>query len=191
MHTIQLILVEADTAQDAFSYIEGELENSNTPSWSDWHNASNASEMNFAGRWSGGVFLTAEQKAEQEAGTLDTSTIPNHLCYADDPELADEVISQFLGWRRQAMREAVPVGLPDLDELIANYDPSADVTYRSGGFAMELWKLHKLTELLNDDWTYESAIYDLSSWTANLAYFHARCAKNPEKQFLIPVDFHH
>jgi hypothetical protein len=70
--------------------------------------------------------------------------------------------------------------------LVDEYNP-AGVPF----LAHDFWKLGKLIELLGDDWNYESAIYDLSSWTASLRDYHERCAKNPQKQYLIPVDFHH
>lgn len=180
-------MVEADNAEEAFSEVESSL--SERPSWSDWHNASNAHTMDFAGRWSKEVFLTDEQdKLREKSKDIDTSEVPNHLCYADNPELADKVISQFLGWRKQAMRESVPVGLPDLGELIDDYSHAKALHIE---VSMKLWTLRKLTDLLDDNWTYESAIYDIVCDTANLEHFYERCAKNPEKQFLIPVDFHH
>lgn len=192
MHTIQLILIEADTAQDAFSQIASEL--TDAPDWSDWHEASysNESNLDFAGRWSGGVFLTDEQKAQQEAGTLDTSTIPNYLCYADNPELADSVVSMFLGWRKSALQESLPKDLPafmrNLEVGVANYTPDKEPDF---SFSTELWRLHRLITLLDNDWHYESSVYDLTFGTANLKNFYDRCAKNPQKQFIVPVDFHH
>jgi hypothetical protein len=193
MHTIQLLLIEADTAQDAFTTIASEL-SEHTPEWSDWHEAdyTKIDHLNFAGRWSGGVFLTDEQKAQQEAGTLDTSTIPNHLCYADDPELADSVVSMFLGWRKSAIQEALPKDLlafsNSLEVSVANYAPDKDTDFK---FSMELWGLRKLITLLDNDWHYESSVYDLTLGTANLKHFYERCAKNPQNQFIVPVDFHH
>lgn len=182
------MLVEAETPQDAFEYVESQLSESE-PRWCDWHNASNASSLNFAGRWEHEVFITDEQRKQLEAGTLNREDIPNYLCYADDQELADQVISQFLGWRKQSLRENVPVGIPDLNTLIDNYNHAeAEI---ATPLSMELWKLGRLVQLLNDDWTSESAIYDLQYYSASLRNFYERCAKAPHKQFLIPVDFHH
>jgi hypothetical protein len=190
IHTIQIILVEADSPEDAFREVEMLLENSNNPSWSDWHNASGWEEKNFAGRWSNAIFLTPEQEKMLEDDTLDKSTIPNFLCYSDNPELADYIVDKFAGYRKQAMRENVPSTGDEIDlgKLIDNYDPSASF---SVGSSMELWRVSKLFQLLNDDWTSETAIYDLSSDTGNLDYYHTRCKSQPQKQYLIPVDFHH
>lgn len=185
------MLVEADSPEDAFREVEMLLEDSNNPRWSDWHNASGWEEKDFAGRWSGQIFLTPEQEALLEQDLLDKSTIPNHLCYADDPEMADHIVDRFLTYRKQAMRENVPAygSEIDLGVLIDNYDPSAP--FSVGGVGMDLWRLSKLFELLNNEWTYETAIYDLSSGTASLDFYHTRCKTQPQKQYLIPVDFHH
>jgi len=55
---------------------------------------------------------------------------------------------------------------------------------------MDLWATKKLAQLLDDQWTPDSGVYDLENWTGNLRNFTERVAKNPEQQFLIPVDFH-
>jgi hypothetical protein len=181
------MLIEADSPEDAFRQVEMALEDSHTPSWSDWHNASGYDSKDFAGRWSGQIFLTPEQEKMLDNDTLDKDTIPNYLCYADDPELADHIVDKFLGYRKQAMRECVPAGgLPDLSTLVDEYNPAG-----ADFLAHDFWKIGNLIELLGDDWTSKSAIYDLSSWTASLNYYHLRCKSHPQKQYLIPVDFHH
>ena len=191
MHTIQIMLVEADSPEDAFREVEMLLENSESPSWSDWHNASDPESLDFSGRWSNAIFLTPKQEVLIEQDLFDKSEIPNFLCYADDPELADQIVDRFITYRKQAMRENVPAygSEIDLGVLIDNYDPSAP--FSVGGVGMDLWRLSKLFELLNNEWTYETAIYDLASGTASLDFYHERCKTQPQKQYLIPVDFHH
>ena len=184
MHTLQLILIEADSAEDAFDKVESLLSESE-PRWSDWHNASNAGSLDFAGRWSGNAFQTPEEEDE------DRGYRENYLCYADNQELADYVVQRHLGWRKNAMSECLPEVMPDLEELIQNYDSRKGFDPARMEMSMNLWRMKKLLELLGDDWTYESSIYDLEVWSASLSEFHKRCAQRPEKQFLIPVDFHH
>jgi hypothetical protein len=50
--------------------------------------------------------------------------------------------------------------------------------------------MKKLVALYNNEWSSDSGIYDLEAWDATLAHFFERVKKSPEKQFLIPVDFH-
>lgn len=54
-----------------------------------------------------------------------------------------------------------------------------------------IYHLKKLAELLNDSWTPDSSIYDLETWSGNLSNFFERVRTRPDKQFLIPVDFHY
>lgn len=184
-HTIQLILIEADNADLAFLKVEQELNNEGAVAWSDWHEATNASTMDFAGRWSGSIFLTPENKKIKEAGGAFPATAPNHLCYADDPELADEVLDLFITYRKENLKANIPTGLPDFEKLVSDYDPKAD------RFDLNLYKATHLLQILSGDWSYDTAIYDLSAYSASIDYFIKRCAVAPEKQFLIPVDFHY
>ena len=101
MHTVQIMLVEADSPEDAFREVEMLLENSNSPSWSDWHNASDPESLDFSGRWSNAIFLTPKQEVLIEQDLFDKSEIPNFLCYADDPELADQIVDRFITYRKQ------------------------------------------------------------------------------------------
>jgi hypothetical protein len=50
--------------------------------------------------------------------------------------------------------------------------------------------MQKLMQTLQDDWTSDSGVYDLQEGTASFTYFIERVTARPEKQFLIPVDFH-
>ena len=84
------------------------------------------------------------------------------------------------------MRENIPTTHKDYSAVVSNYSPNDPE-----GFDAELWKLSKLLRLLSGEWFYETFLWDVSAGTASLNYFLERCAKNPEKQFLIPVDFHH
>jgi len=175
MHVCQIMLVEADTAEDAFSSVETKL-SENSPNWSDWHNAG-SERMNFAGRWSGQVFGTLD-----EAGHVkNPDKNPNHLQYSFDPALAEEVITRYVEERMRSINE---YKVKAVDLASYKYEPY------SNGFNMDLWGTKKLAQLLDDEWVPDSGIYDLEEWTGNLRYFTGRVAMNPTKQFLIPVDFH-
>jgi hypothetical protein len=164
------MLVEADTAEDAFDLVEGIL--SEAPEWSDWHEASGSHSKDFAGRWSNSVFIThKDEEAKSE----------NYLCYATDPALAEVVIERFLQNRLDDIRSYKAKAI---DLSSAPYDPYAKDT------GMDIWYSKKLAQLLNDEWTPDSGLYDLTTYTASLAYFIERVKNAPEKQWLIPVDFH-
>lgn len=186
------MLVEADSPEDAFQKVANQL-GEGEPRWSDWHEAGgDPSNLNFAGRWAGEVFMTPEQlKARSEKQDVDVSENPNYLRFSDDPNLADEVIERFISYRVneiESIKKTLTTDHPTFDLISYVYDPYKEVDFRTTGMANYYAK--KLVSLYGNDWTSDTAIYDLHSWDANLKDFFERVAKNPEKQFLIPVDFH-
>jgi hypothetical protein len=168
MHTCQIMLVEADTVEEAFDKVEASLEDA--PDWSDWHNANNSHTLNFAGRWEGEVFKTTPDEE-----------VANYLQYSADPALAERVITEYLGYRMADIRNYRSKAI---DLSSASYDPY------STDLGMDTWYTKRLAQLLGDDWTSDSGLYDLTYYTANLADFIKRVKATPEKQWLIPVDFH-
>lgn len=176
MHVCQILLVEAETPEQAFSDVASLLADGE-PSWSDWHNADNPRTLDFAGRWSGVVFGTLDENGE----VVNKESNPNHLRYSDDPALAEETITNYL---EQRMAELRNYKSRAIDLASHSYDPYGK------NFDMDLWATKKLAQMLDDEWTPDSGIYDLMNWTGNLRYFAERVATRPESQFLIPVDFH-
>jgi hypothetical protein len=99
--------------------------------------------------------------------------------------LAEKVIDDYLAQRKKDMddcrKEMVDLSTAPYDPLISEWkDPNH----------MGIYYAKKLAQLLSNEWTPDTGIYDLDSWTASLAYFIERVKKAPEKQWLIPVDFH-
>ena len=190
MHTVHIILVEADSADEAYERVATQL--SDTPLWSDWHNANG--EPPYAGRWTGGVFLTEHDLKEIAKSAVDEATFevaykpsaPDILCYGDDPELAEATLARFSGDKKQEMRECVPVGL-DLNFLIDNYN---DYQRESAFPDITLFQLKRTIDLLIGEWTPDSGFYDLETGRSSLHFFMLRTAERPHKQFLVPVDFH-
>ena len=136
--------------------------------------------------------MTPEQlKARGEKQDVDVSGNPNYLRFSDDPNLADEVIQRFISYRTnevESIKKTLATDHPTFDLMSYVYDPMKGVDFRTTGMAT--YYVKKLVSIYGDDWTSDTAIYDLHSWDANLKYFFERVAKNPERQFLIPVDFH-
>jgi len=71
-----------------------------------------------------------------------------------------------------------------------NYDHEAEM-YGGGADIMSLYYAKTLVELLGEDWNHHSSIYDLTDYSTNLYAFRKRVDREPEKQFLVLVDFHH
>jgi len=174
MHTCQIMLVEAETAEQAFNLVAHALGES--PDWSDWHEAGfhNVDSQNFAGRWENEIFHNNPE--------VKVDTAPNFLQYSADPALAELAIERFLQYR---LNDISGYKLKAIDLSSVPYDPYS--TDRDFG----VWYAKKLAQLIGDEWTPDSGLYDLEAYTANLHYFIERVKKSPEKQWLIPVDFHY
>lgn len=122
----------------------------------------------------------------------DLSENPNYLRFSDDPSLADEIIGRHLGYRQgeiESIKKTFATDYASIDLMAYEYDPSNEPDFRTTG--MGLYYIKKLVALYANEWISETSIYDLDAWDANLKYFFERVKKSPEKQFLIPVDFHH
>lgn len=175
MHVAHILLVQADTVEEAFEKVESELSPTDygvRPEWSDWHNANNAYHLDFAGRWSGEFFSTKEGEKS-----------PNYLCYAEDKSLAENVISDRLALREAEIADIRTQMVSDLSTVVA--DP-----YASSSFNMPIWYAEKFLKLAENEWCSDSYIYDLENSTGSLHWFMQRVMVAPEKQWLIPVDFH-
>lgn len=176
MHTCQIMLIEADSAKDALDYAKSTITYAETayPAWSDWHGG--IAEDDLAGRWSG-LFEGWEETR-------------NVLCYAENPILAEDVIKDFLDNRIAEMKQLrwslTEVKDFSLDKAVEDYDPYT-LDFKD---SMNLYRYQVLVKLLNNDWCSSTGVYDLQDHTAHLEYFRKRVTENPEKQFLVPIDFH-
>jgi hypothetical protein len=170
MHTCHILLVEADNAEEALTYVRSQLSGEMPyPTWSDWHEV--------GGRWSG-MF----------DGWDDTKDV---LGYTDNPTLAEDIIKNFADYRLAEIKrykEQLDEEGFSLDKVIAEYDINDNKANFANG--MKLWRMQKIMQTLQDDWTSDSGVFDLQEGTASLTYFKERLTARPEKQFLVPVDFH-
>ena len=161
-HSVQLIFVEAENHQDAIDEVISRLDEA---SWSDW------SEV--GGRFSG-LFGEGE---------------PDVILYSNDPEKWNKMIKEFSEYRVANMKRALSYleGRENISDLIADYKPIVN----NFPLGMDGHYLRTIGSTLADYWTYDSAMFDLEAGTANLQYLHERIEKDPKKQFMVAVDFHH
>ena len=162
MHTGHILLVEAESEEEAIDKVQSAITHADepTPIWSDWHEV--------GGRW---------DDYFGEHGHV--------LQYSKDEELAEKSINSMIELRKNSMRDAwEKVKTLDVEAAIENYNPDVH------NFDMDFYYLEKIGKNLNESWTPESLVYDLDTWTPNLKYFRGRVAIAPEMQFLVVVDFH-
>lgn len=163
MHTVQLLLVEADNHQQAIKKVDSSI---NDVDWSDW--------AEVGGRWTG---MFGEDEPT------------NAINYANDPEAFLKWINTFSEYRHTHMKEALTAfekGGKNLSDIIDEYDPRIN-DFELG---MRGYYLKRLGSLIADYWNSESSIWDLEAGTAGLTYLMERIEKNPKKQFAVIVDFH-
>ena len=177
MHTCHLLLIEAEDAEEAKAKVQSaiEPEEGNYPTWSDWHGGF---DEGLAGRWSG-LFEGWDENRDV-------------LQYTENKVLADDIIKQFLDYRLVEMKSLLSqietAGDFDLNTYVEAYDPYKQEFNDAG---MNLWRAQSVVKILNNDWCPYTYIYDIQDHTANLEYFKARLETAPEKQFIVPVDFHY
>ena len=166
MHVGQILLVEAESHEEALDKVKSVVQYSEnpTPDWSDWNE--------IGGRWNG---MFGKDK--------------NVLRYTENTALAEEKLGEWIeGRKAEIARYLEAVKTVDLHAVASSYNPEAEKTY--GASSMSLWQLGKLVSILDDDWTPDSGVYDLENYTANLKAFRERLAIAPEMQYLVVVDFH-
>jgi hypothetical protein len=178
-HTLQYLLVVADSAEEAREEVISKLEKS--PQWSDWHNASGSANASFAGRWANGAFKFEEEEPDPVGVEFDT------LCYSDNPALAEKIVERAIEWRQKEIsyyKEKILTSAYDIVDAI--HDP-----YEKERSSLNNYYYEKLANLLDNDWTPDSGIYDAEYWTASLTHWGDRVATYPDKQFIVAVDFHY
>lgn len=162
-HTGHILLVEADSIEDAISSVEGSVTYADTPNpdWSDWHA--------IGGRW-------------------DDVVEGNALGYEGNEERFMEIINQFLDYRTGTMQnllEQLEKENHDFASAVDAYTANVKMT-----IGLSNWRAMRLAQLLENYWTSDSHVYDLEAYTAGLGYFYERLEKDPSRQFLVVVDFH-
>jgi hypothetical protein len=178
MHIVQLLLVTALTHEDARAHVHNAIYPDYSPTnaaWSDWSEADGTSET-YAGRWA----------LENRLGK---KSIGDTLRYSDDPETADNVISKFLKDRADEIYNLRTIlSNSEHKDALYNFDPDPMDHYR---FPSELWTITGLANILSDQWTCNSGVYDVDDFTGSVANFYNKVEKNPDDQFLVLVDFHY
>lgn len=179
MITPQIILIKADSHEEARSFVVDEISKmyGTSPDWSEWNCATEFyNKTTFAGSY-----------ADQFLGD---KAVGDTLCYVDDPETAEAVIEDFLQVRAAAIQQ-FRKDIADLDLLNFTYNPVDLSPIRDMATFHKIAAYKELSKMLLDDWTRNSGVYDIYQDTANLRdFYRVRIAHNPSKQYLVLVEFH-
>lgn len=174
------MLVEAMSADEAFSITVDKITNVTDPWW-DWCEADydNAKARSLAGRWAGEAFSI-------DAG----NNLPDDfMYYSYDPIFADMVLSRAMEARIETMRDLRDRADWDkANKAIDGYDPYKTITFSEGS---HVWSINMYGKMILDQWTPTSEVYDLIHHTASLEYVGNLIQTRPQNLWLIPVDFHY
>ena len=171
MHTGHIVLIEADSAEEAVAEVEMKLMPDEGRSWAEW-----SDWCEIGGRWEG-------EFGEGE---------PSVLQYSDDPILADTKINKFLQNRLDYLQSAITaIESFDLIGELKKYNPETSSIVGDTDDWMSKWKARTALEIVEDHWVAYSGVYDITYGSATLGEFRKRCESDPDRQFLVMVDFHY
>jgi hypothetical protein len=180
MHTLQFIAVEAENKEDAFQMVLSTLEE-NPPSWSDWH-------VVGGGRW--GLDEFPEANTNSYENTKETV-----ISFIEEPEVFNKYINITKEQRKAEVKkyaEDLESKTTRMESAVAEFIENSEVVTEDHLFDMGLWQLSKLVKMLQGEWTYDSAFFDMTYYNSGYKALEERLAE-PEVaklQYLVPVDFH-
>lgn len=184
MHTYHWIAVEAESEEQAYEKVQKALTEENFANWSDWH-------VVGGGRW--------HSKGDQYHYEDDPSDV---VSYKKDPDKFIKIINETVVIRQnwmlqlmQFMKQAPETILYDSRQKFMRNDvwPSPFIENDNDTLNMPLYYLTRVVNLLNNDYTSESHLYDLMEYSASLKGLRERILDEDQapQQYLVPVDFHH
>jgi hypothetical protein len=79
------------------------------------------------------------------------------------------------------------IDLSEFEYQLNGYEGEDIVT---NDYSMNLWRIKKVAGLLSGDWNCDSYFYDMEYSDGVMAEVLKRIESDPDKQFLVPIDFH-
>lgn len=167
MHTGHLILVKAESHEDAINSVWTILNTDSehfAASWSDWCVVGEGSRWDFRSEF-----------ADEEDFEWDGDSI-YAVGLSEEPELFSKAVAHFYGLRESSF-ERIREGIeePSLDYFSLDQND------------MKSWKLYRLAQLAESVYCPDSCIYDLENYSADLKYFREDSSEN---WYGVLVDFH-
>lgn len=174
MHTAHIVLVKADSHDDAIGTIRAHLNNDNhfASGWSDW--AIVGDEGFGASRFSFRNLLDSDSDSILEWDGASSYAVSRD----DEADLFSATLNRFYGYRQQIF-----------DELYAEAQENG-FYFSLDQDDTESWKLYRLTQLAESVYCPDSKVYDLEHYSANLRSFHEDIAQDGRDWYAVLVDFH-
>jgi hypothetical protein len=89
--------------------------------------------------------------------------------------------------KHEVERALEKIDISEFESQLNNYDGSDVVT---SDYSMNLWRITKMAKLLSGEWTCDSYFFDMVYGSGTISDLLKRIESDPDKQFLVPIDFH-
>ena len=89
--------------------------------------------------------------------------------------------------KAEVERALAHIDLSEFESQLSGYDGEDVVT---NDYSMNLWRITKVAEILSGGWNCDSYFYDMYYGHGTMGDLLKRLESDPDKQFLVPVDFH-
>lgn len=183
MHTIHYIAVEAEDIQEAFDYVESELESEeNFADWSDWF-------VVGGGRWN-------IQEGEKWEAAYEKDKSNMVISYAENPDLFKKTLAEIRKARMEEIRNSMANINMDkftsdmVDYISNNGSLPEDIKYGD----LNSYYVLSAAKMIRDYYTPTSYFFDLVDWNGASIDCVEERIDNPDtamRQYLVPVDFHY
>lgn len=178
MHTSHLVLIKAESHDDALDEVRSRLEPDDgqhfASGWSDWAVVGDGdildSRYTFTNCLSFGENdddIPEWDGASQYAVSLD-----------DEADLFYKALNQFYGYREA-----------EFDRLTREVDKNG-YDFVLDGDSLGSYALYRLAQLSASIYCLDSFVYDLENYSANLKYFREDVAADGRNWYAVLVDFH-
>jgi hypothetical protein len=172
MHILQWVATKADNIDEAYNYVESNLEqilNEQSP-WYDWYvvgggryNMTEDEEMLGAYKEGKTNMIISSNNLDEFNGRIQTCI--------------EFRIVEFDRYRDEWNRSGI-----DINAKLDTYDGKMQ-------YDLEMYPLSKMIDMIQGEWDMNSYFYDIENWSTNPIHMQ-KDIEAGEHYFLVPVDFH-
>jgi hypothetical protein len=167
MHIGHILLVEAESKEEAKENAQAFVESYVQGGWSDW--------SEIGGRWEG--FFDGEDV----------------LCYSTNPTLFEEKIAMWQeGMKEEQDRLLDQVGDKTIRELVVYYaDENNKKNLVDTDEYLTLWRAFKVLKMnYGSSYSEDDQVFDIVDYSRKLTEFRKRVEEKPQNQYAVIWDFH-
>ena len=173
MHVLQWIAVKAETADEAYQFVEDQLQTilNESQTWYDWY-------VCGGGRWN-----VAENEDWKEAYKEGKT---NMIISSDNLAEFHERVNKCIQYRVEEFnryRDELTASGIDINNKLDSYDGNMQYDF-------DLYPLGKMIDMVQGEWDFNSYFYDIENWSTNTKHMLDDIKDVGGVWYLVPVDFH-